>query len=87
MSAAADDHRSIRKALTLLRRGDWQGAHTIVQNDETPLGYWAHGIVHLLEGDRDNARYWYRKAKRTLPLDDAVQAEIGALAAACKDQG
>lgn len=86
MSAAADNHDPIRKALALLRRGDWQGAHVIVQNDESLIGYWAHGIVHLLEGDRDNARYWYRKAKRPLPQDDAVQAEIRALAQACRTE-
>lgn len=68
----------------MLRNGDWQGAHAIVQNDDSALGNWAHGIVHLMEGDRDNARYWYRKAKRPLPQVDAVPAEIRALAAACK---
>ena len=31
--------------------GDWQKAHAIVQNDESEMGCWAHGIVHMLEGD------------------------------------
>jgi len=34
--------------------------------------------VHTLEGDLDNARYWYRKAKRAFPGPNAVQAEIAA---------
>lgn len=83
--ATSDNARaSLLEAIALLRRRDWQGAHAIVQNDDTALGYWAHGVVHLMEGDRDNARYWYRKAKRPLPQDDAVPSEISALAAACK---
>ena len=41
-------------------KGDWEKAHAIVQNDDSELGCWAHGIVHLLEGDLGNARYWYR---------------------------
>ena len=39
---------------------------------------WLHGIVHTIEGDLDNARSWYRKAKRAFPGKDAVQAEIAA---------
>ena len=34
--------------------------------------------MHTLEGDLDNARYWYRKAKREFPGPDAVQQEIAA---------
>lgn len=26
------------------------------------LAAWLHGIVHTLEGDLDNARYWYHRA-------------------------
>jgi hypothetical protein len=39
---------------------------------------WLHGIVHTLEGDLDNARYWYRRAGRDFPGRDAVQQEIAA---------
>ena len=48
----------IGTALRYLKKGDWQKAHPIVQEDETELGCWAHGIVHMLEGDLGNARYW-----------------------------
>ena len=56
----------------------WQQAHEIVQSEESALAAWLHGIVHTLEGDLDNARYWYRKARRDFPGRDAVQAEIAA---------
>jgi predicted Rdx family selenoprotein len=35
-----------------------------------------HGIVHTIEGDLDNARYWYRKADREFPGAGAVKQEI-----------
>jgi hypothetical protein len=71
------------KALALLRAGDWQAAHVIVQKDEdSPLSCWAHGIVHLMEGDASNARYWYREAKREFPRKPSIPGEIEALAAA-----
>ena len=64
--------------MDFLAAGDWQQAHEIVQNDESTLAAWLHGIVHTLEGDLGNARYWYRRAKRTFPGADAVQQEIAA---------
>ena len=71
----------LKKALALLEAGDWQGAHVIVQEDEdSPLACWAHGIVHMLEGDTGNARYWYRRAKRELPQPFDVTSELAALA-------
>ena len=70
----------LAKALALLRKGDWEAAHKIVQQDEdSPLACWAHGIVHLMEGDRSNAHYWYRRARRELPSDPSIAGEIEAL--------
>ena len=72
--------RVLRSALAHLEKGDWQAAHAIVQQDEdSPLACWAHGIVHAMEGDLANARYWYRAAKRSFPADYSVAAEIAAL--------
>jgi hypothetical protein len=70
--------RDLRRALDLLAAGDWQAAHTIVQEDGSSLAAWLHGIVHTLEGDLDNARYWYGKAERAFPGREAVQDEIAA---------
>jgi hypothetical protein len=73
----------LRQAAALLSQGDWRGAHEIVQQDEdSALACWAHGIVHLMEGDAANARYWYRKAKR--PFAQDVAAEIAALSEALR---
>jgi len=74
----------IAEAARHLKQGQWQKAHELVQDDESPLGCWAHGIVHLLEGDSDNARYWYRRAGRTFPRDANLTAELEALSHAVK---
>ena len=72
--------RVLRLALAHLESGDWRAAHEIVQKDEqSPLSCWAHGIVHVMEGDLPNARYWYRQAKLSFPGDFSVAAEIAAL--------
>ena len=75
---------AINTAIRHLQHGDWQKAHPIVQNDDSDLGSWAHGIVHMLEGDVGNARYWFRRAGRPFPKDRDPRAEIDALVATLK---
>ena len=68
-----------------MEAGDWQAAHEIVQRDEeSPLACWAHGIVHIMEGDLPNARYWYAQAKRAFPGKPTVEIEIQNLKASLK---
>ena len=69
---------SLARAVDLLIAGAWQEAHEIVQDENSALAAWLHGIVHILAGDLDNARYWYRKAGRVFPGRDAVQEELAA---------
>ena len=75
------EKKDLRRALAHLQKGEWQAAHAIVQDDEdSRLSCWAHAIVHVMEGDLPNARYWYRKAGRSFSAD--VAAEVAALSAA-----
>jgi len=77
---------AISTAIRHLQRGDWETAHSIVQDDDTDLGCWAHGIVHMLEGDLGNARYWYRRAGRPFPRERDASAEIDALVTTLRGQ-
>ena len=79
MEDKAEAQEALRTAVAALAAGDWQTAHPIVQRDSSVHGCWAHGIVHLMEGDRRNAGYWYSRAERELPESDAIAAEIAAL--------
>ena len=79
MVTESHSHDELRKAVEALAAGDWQAAHPIAQRDSSAHGCWAHGIVHLLEGDRRNAGYWYERAGRSLPNSDAIATEIAAL--------
>ena len=74
----ADEARPLHQALAHLEAGAWPEAHEIVQADESVVAAWLHGIVHTLEGDLDNARYWYRRAGRPFPGAEKVQDEIAA---------
>lgn len=57
-------HSPLLQALWLERRGEWDKAHSIVQQIPTKLGSWVHAYLHRVEGDLGNARYWYRRAGR-----------------------
>ena len=52
------------KALWFTKKGDWDAAHDIAQDIETPMGSWIHALLHLIEGDLGNARYWFVEAGR-----------------------
>ena len=55
----------LAQAVDLALAGDWERAHGIVQQDETdPTAAWIHAVIHKIEGDLENARYWYRRAGR-----------------------
>jgi hypothetical protein len=71
----------INQAVSELEQGDWRAAHRIVQPLDSPMACWAHGIVHLMEGDEFNARYWHRRANRPLPApgENRIEREIEAL--------
>jgi hypothetical protein len=72
--------QELARVVRLLEKGDWRAAHEIVQKDEkSPLACWAHGIVHLMEGDVPNARYWYGMAKRPFSGNSSIPGEIAAL--------
>lgn len=77
----------ILDALERLKAGDWNGAHVIAQDDESPTGAWLHGVVHIVEGDESNARYWYRRAGRPFPGMDAVESEMAAIRDAIASAG
>jgi hypothetical protein len=59
----------------------WDKAHGIVMNEESADCAWVHAYLHRVEGDRDNARYWYRQARRT-PATGELASEWAAIAAA-----
>ena len=71
------NRKALSAALDHLEKGEWQAAHEIVQSDESQAACWAHGVVHVMEGDLENARYWYRRAGRAFSEDTA--REIAAI--------
>ena len=54
-------------------RGDWETAHNITQDIDSPDAAWVHAYLHRKEGDPSNAAYWYRHAHRPVASDSLEQ--------------
>jgi hypothetical protein len=54
--------------------GEWQRAHNIAQRyEDDPLACWIHAVLHKIEGDAGNSRYWY--SRTTHAYGDFADAE------------
>lgn len=70
------------KALWWAARADWENAHEVAKVDDSAPAAWVHAYLHRVEGDQENANYWYSRAGKptaTGPLDDEWQAIAAAL--------
>jgi len=72
----------LSRAVELARAGDWQAAHAIVQGKDDPTACWIHAVLHKIEGDLPNSRYWYRRVERDFGAFPDAHAELTAIAAA-----
>jgi hypothetical protein len=66
----------LQTVLASMRAGRWYEAHKLAQDDTSELGDWLHGILHIQEGDLEDAEYWYGKANRNFRERGTLQEEI-----------
>ena len=79
MSAANED---LLKAIDLALADKWDAAHSVVQQYENdPTASWIHAVLHKIEGDLANSRYWYRRAGRMDHVADDAPVELAAIRA------
>ncbi len=78
MASRADLTRAVDLALA----GEWKAAHEIVQQDEEDAtSCWIHAVLHKIEGDASNARYWYARAGQAYEAYADARAELAAIKA------
>ena len=49
------------QAVTLAQAGDWDAAHNIAQDYSDTTANWIHAVLHKIEGDAWNSKYWYAR--------------------------
>ncbi len=43
--------------------GDWDKSHNIAQDYSDDTANWIHAVLHKIEGDEWNSKYWYARTK------------------------
>jgi hypothetical protein len=75
----------LRHVLALMLAGNWRAAHDLVQLDTTEPGAWLHGLLHVQEGDLEDAEYWFGRAGRNFRSRGTLDAELEQLDAVLKN--
>ena len=78
----SDLNVELLRAVELALAGDWDAAHQIVQqHEDDATASWIHAVLHKMEGDLGNSRYWYSRAGRLDHVSDEPRAELAAVQA------
>jgi hypothetical protein len=75
--------QELMRAVDLALGGDWESAHSIVQkHEDDATACWVHAVLHKIEGDESNSRYWYRRSSQAYEAYAEPKAELTAIKAA-----
>ena len=77
----------LQQVLQHLHAGRWNAAHDLVQHDGSMLAAWLHGILHLQEGDLEDAENWYERAGRRFRQRGTLDQELTEFEAALHRPG
>ena len=56
------DHKCL-EAIEFALDGKWDAAHEIIQAlYRSTWAEWIHAVLHKIEGDKSNSRYWYNRS-------------------------
>ena len=72
-------HKNLLKAIDLALSGEWDAAHKLVQQYEDTTAAWIHAVLHKIESDDHNSRYWYRRAGKLEHVSDEPTAELAVI--------
>ncbi len=56
------DNQQCLRAIDSALDQKWDAAHEIVQKISSPNAQWIHAVLHKIEGDESNSRYWYSRS-------------------------
>jgi hypothetical protein len=79
MQAGTAELGVLKDAVNLALSGDWHGAHHIAQDSNHPVAHWIHAVLHKIESDEWNSRYWYRRTDRRYEDFVDPRAELQAI--------
>ena len=70
-----DNKAQLKKAVQAAIDGDWDKSHKIAQDYSDPIANWIHAVLHKIEGDVWNSKYWYARSSGTT-FETFVDAQV-----------
>lgn len=52
---------ALLRAVRLALDDEWDASHRIAQDYSDTTANWLHAVLHKIEGDEWNSRYWYAR--------------------------
>jgi hypothetical protein len=78
----ASSKEDLISAIDAALSGDWERAHEVAQRHEGhPAADWLHAVLHKIEGDDGNSRYWYARVAHTFDEYADPKNELAAIRA------
>lgn len=62
--SSSNDNELLTEAIELALNDSWDESHEIVQHLNSLYAFWIHAVLHKIEGDEFNSRYWYERAQQ-----------------------
>ena len=82
MTAENADRQNLIAAVDQAIAGQWNEAHQVCQSLEgDKTADWLHAVLHKIEGDESNSRYWYRRSGQNYESWGDPQEELKAIKA------
>ncbi len=70
----------LAQAVTFALNGEWDQAHKIAQEPNDAMACWIHAVLHKIEGDESNSRYWYARTQAEYEDYPDANVELRAIA-------
>ena len=61
LSKDALSKQALKIAVQAALNGDWDKSHNIAQDYSDNSANWIHAVLHKIEGDVWNSKYWYAR--------------------------
>jgi hypothetical protein len=76
----ASNLEELKVAVQAALDDEWDRAHNIVQEYDDAHACWIHAVLHKIEGDAGNSRYWYARTSHQYEEYGDPQAELRRIA-------
>ena len=70
------DKELLSQAIDFAISDSWDESHKIVQDLNSMEAHWIHAILHKIEGDEFNSRYWYERAQQSYEAYNDPKQEL-----------